>query len=94
MPNCFGHMTNDKDSSKHWAYSLGVVHLASIRPGFPPEALSPSDTHSVVVRVECEVTGDNGVEVHGDSIPWAKCSGESEKETLAAELCTHAGIST
>lgn len=52
VPYCFGHMTTDEDSTSPPPHSLGVVHLASISPGFLPEPLSPSDTHSVVVRVE------------------------------------------
>lgn len=84
-------MTTDKDSTSPppHHHSLGVVHLASISPGFLPEPLSPSDIHSVVVRVEGEDTGDNGVEVHGDSILWAKCSGKSEKDTPAAGVRAH-----
>lgn len=70
-------------------YSLGVVHLASISPGFLPESVSPSDTHSVLVRIESKVTGDDSVEVHSDSITRAKCTGKSKKETLAARVRAH-----
>lgn len=65
-------------SSRPPPYSLGVVHLASVLPGWLPQSFSPPDKHSVVVGVEVEVLGEDSVEVDRDSFLGAQRAGESQ----------------